>query len=520
MTYPYLHVAFSPDLTGKDRIIYRFLEILPGALSWGTLVFLVLASWQKPVWASLFIIVFDAFWLTKSVYLSVHLRANWKRISNNLKADWEERLKNFKYDHVWHMVILPFYKEGFDVVSDCLESLLDAKYPVFSAQSGSKEQYKGRMIVILAREERAGKQAEETAKAVYDEYHDKFAHFLITRHPAGLPNEIPGKGSNISWAAEEARVKILDPNRIKYEDILVSAFDIDTRVYPQYFLCLTWNFLTAEKPYFSSFQPVPIYNNNIWDAPAFSRVVATSGTFWQMMQQERPERLATFSSHSLPFKTLYEVGYWQRNMVSEDSRIFWNCLLYYDGDYSVAPLSYPVSMDANLAPTFWQTVKNIYKQQRRWCWGTAENMSYLLFGFIKNKKIPLAKRIRLALIQIEGTWSLATNPLIIFMLGWLPLFLGGTEFNTTLLSYNLPRITRDLMIVAMLGLILSAVISTWFLPPRPPKHRAWKYLPMIVQWILVPFTIPVFGAIPGLDAQTRLMFGKYMGFWVTPKHRK
>jgi len=207
-------------------------------------------------------------------------------------------------------------------------------------------------------------------------------------------------------------------------------------------------------------------------------------------------------------------------MVSEDSRIFWNCLLYYDGDYRVVPISYPVSMDANVAPTFWQTAKNVYKQQRRWCWGTAENFSYLLFGFLKNKGIPFKKRVRLALVQIEGTWSLATNPLIIFMLGWLPLVLGGTEFNSTILSYNLPRITRDLMTVAMFGLVLSAAISMWLIPPKPQKYRFSKYLFMFLQWILIPFTIPIFGAIPGLDAQTRLMLGKYMGFWVTPKHRK
>lgn len=508
MAYSYLHVAFHYDLYGKDRKIYRLLEIFPGALSWGSLFLLILVSWQKPVWAAFFIIAFDLFWLIKSTYLSMHLRASWKKMRKNMETDWSQKLKNLKYDHIWHMVILPFYKEEFNVVSDCLESLTAATYP------------EDRMIIVLASEERAGKQAEETAKAVYDKYHDKFAHFLVAKHPAGLPNEIPGKGSNITWAAEEARTKVLDAANIKYEDVIVSAFDIDTRVYSQYFLCLTWNFLTAEKPYRSSYQPVPIYNNNIWDAPAFSRVVATSGTFWQMMQQERPERLATFSSHSIPFKTLYEVGYWQKNMVSEDSRIFWNCLLYYDGDYSVVPMSYPISMDANLAPTFWQTVKNIYKQQRRWCWGTAENATYLLFGFFKNKKIGLFKRIKLSLIQIESSWSLATNPLIIFLLGWLPLILGGEEFNSTLLSYNLPRITRDLMTLAMLGLIVSAIISTWLLPPRPKKYPLIKYLSMIIQWVLVPFTIPIFGAIPGLDAQARLMLGKYMGFWVTPKHRK
>lgn len=266
-------------------------------------------------------------------------------------------------------------------------------------------------------EERAGKEAEEIAKQVLEKYQNRFAYFLITKHPKDLPGEIVGKGSNITWAAEEGRKKILDANNIKYEDVLISAFDIDTRIYPQYFLCLTWHFLTCENPYRSSFQPVPVYNNNIWDAPALSRVVATSGTFWQMIQQERPERLATFSSHSMSFKALYEVGYWQKNIVSEDSRIFWNSLLHFDGSYWVIPISYPVSMDANLGPNFWVTIKNIYQQQRRWTWGV-ENIPYLLFGLLKNKTISFKKKLHFTFVQIEGFWSLATNPLIIFF-SWL-----------------------------------------------------------------------------------------------------
>jgi len=238
-----------------------------------------------------------------------------------------------------------------------------------------------------------------------------------------------------------------------------------------------------------------------------------------MMQQERPERLATFSSHSMSFKALHEVGYWQNNMVSEDSRIFWNAYVGFNSDYKVVPLSYPVSMDANVAPTFWKTAANIYKQQRRWTWGV-ENVSYVLFAFIKNKAIPLREKIRMSFVKLEGFWSLATNPLIIFLLGWMPLVIGGKEFNETVLSYNLPNITRNIMILAMSGLVISAIISLTFLPKPPEgrqgkKHKAY----MILQWVLVPITMTFFGAIPGLDAQTRLMLGRYMGFWVTPKHK-
>jgi cellulose synthase/poly-beta-1,6-N-acetylglucosamine synthase-like glycosyltransferase len=508
MGYYYLNAGKAIDLGGRDKKVYRFLEFLPGIFTWLTLIFIFLASKFIPVFVAFFIIIFDVYWLFKTIYLFAHLRANWTRIRHYLEINWIERLKNLKYDHVWQMVFLPFYKEEEDIIDGTIKSLLNSVWD------------KKKMIIVLAYEERAGEEAEKIANKIFEKYKSSFGYFLTTKHPQNLSGELAGKGSNCAYAAQEAKRKILDKNKIEYEDVLVSNFDIDTRVYPQYFLCLTWHFLTSENPYHSSFQPIPVYNNNIWEAPAFSRVVAASATFWQMIEQERPEQLVTFSSHSMTLKSLNEIGLWQKNVVSEDSRVFWHSFLFFNGDYRVVPVAYPVSMDANLGNNFWQTIKNVYKQQRRWAWGTAENAVYLLFGCLKNKKIPLKKKFQQLFIQFEGGWSAATNPLIIFFLGWLPLLLGGEAFNRTLLSYNLPRITRDIMTLAMAGLILSAAVSMSLLPPWP-KGKKWYYkIFMLLQWILTPITIPIFGSIPNIEAQTRLMFGKYMGFWVTPKHRK
>lgn len=504
---PYYHVGTANDLSGKDRAVYRALEILPGFLTWGTLIGIVLLSAFLPMYAAIFIIAFDFYWLLKTTYLSVHLRQNWKRMKHNMELDWSARLKNLKHNDIVHLVLLPYYKESREVIEKSLDSIL----------KGSTN--KKNIAIVLAGEERAGEEHLSIGREIEGKYKNLFGYFLLSTHPKDIPGEMPGKGSNISFAAALAKEKILDKNNLDYGRVLVSAFDIDTVVYKDYFSCLTWNFLTAEDPYHSSFQPVPVYNNNIWQSPALSRVVAVSGTFWQMIQQERPERLATFSSHSMSFKALYEVGYWQKNMVSEDSRIFWNSFIHYNGDYKVVPISYPVSMDANLAPTFWQTIKNIYKQQRRWTWGV-ENIPYILFNFIKNKKIPLSNKIKMATIQLEGFWSLTTNPIIIFLMGWLPLFLGGREFNATVLSYNLPIITRNIMVLAMSGLVLSAIISLSFLPEVPSDYKKRHRFYMVLQWVFIPLTITIFSAIPGIDAQTRLMLGKYMGFWVTPKFRK
>jgi len=137
---------------------------------------------------------------------------------------------------------------------------------------------------------------------------------------------------------------------------------------------------------------VPLFTNNIWEAPALARVISFSSTFFQLIQQSRPEKMTTFSSHSMPFKALVDVDFWQTNVVSEDSRIFWQCFLYYNGDWEVVPLFYPVSMDANVDVSFSKTMVNQYKQQRRWAYG-ALDIAYTFFGFIKNKRIPFKKKL-------------------------------------------------------------------------------------------------------------------------------
>ncbi|KKT41035.1 MAG: hypothetical protein UW30_C0013G0004 [Candidatus Giovannonibacteria bacterium GW2011_GWA2_44_13b] len=503
----YLKTAFSPDLSGRDRILYRLIEIFPGALAWATLLGVFAASYFYPVGAAFFIIIFDVYWLVKTVFLSFHLRANYKRMQSNIGTDWQEKLSRTRWEHLWHLVLLPMSKEAEEVVSGTIASIEKNIWP------------KERMILVLSYEERYGAHGGKVAEAMEKKFMDKFPNFFVTIHPKGIEGEIPGKGSNETWAAREIKKIFIDPKNIPYENIIVSSFDIDTQIFPQYFEILAWNFLTATRPIRTSYQPVPVYNNNIWDVPALSRVVASSGTFWQMMQQERPERLTTFSSHSMSFKALAELDFWQTNMVSEDSRIFWNSLLYYDGDYESVPLSYPVSMDANLAPTFWGTVKNVYRQQRRWAWGV-ENFPYVVFGFIKNKKIKLRTKFYYIFNMIDGYWSWSTNALMIFALGWLPVLLGGREFNNLVLAYNLPTITRTIMTFAMVGMVTSAIISMKLLPPRPPHYGKFRTAGMVLQWILVPFTIIFFGSFPAIEAQTRLMLGNYLGFWITPKHRK
>ncbi len=510
----YIKIGQASDLADKkERRLYRFLEILPGLLSWGTLGGVVFLSWLQPVWIAFFIIAFDIYWLLRTIFLTIHLRSCFNRMEKVKKTDWLEELKKdeagfeMSWQEIYHLIILPTYKESLEVAEGTFRSLSQINYSL------------DKFIVVLACEEKGGEEALKIAREIEEKYGRIFFKFLTTVHPMDIPGELAGKGANETWAAREVKEKIIDPLKIPYENILVSVFDIDTVVHEQYFARLAWVFLKTADRLHSSYQPIPVFNNNIWDAPAFSRVAAQSSTFWQMMLQERPEHMITFSSHSMSFKSLAEMDFWSVKNVSEDSRIFWQALLFYDGRYKVEPLYLPVSMDANLAQSFWRTVLNVYKQHRRWAWG-AENIAYALFGFFQNKKISRRAKLFWTFDHLEAFWSWATNALLICFLGWLPLALGGQKFNVTVLSYNLPQITKFLMTLTMIGLIVSAIYGINLLTPRPKNRGFWHSFLMAAQWVLLPLTIIIFGAIPGLEAQTRLMLGKYMGFWVTPKERK
>ncbi len=472
--HEYLHLGRANELTNRtDRLLYRALEILPGLLAWLTLAFVFFISLEK----------------LERIQVKSSL------------------LKDLTWQDIYHIVILPMSTEPLSVIRESFLGLTNINYPL------------DKLIIVLAIEERIGESGLIIAQTIKQEFGSKFLKFIITEHPDKLPGEMRGKGSNEAWAGQYVKEKVIDSLNISYKQFIVSVFDIDTVVHSDFFACLTWHYLIAEEPLRSSFQPIPLFVNNIWEAPAFARVFAFSTTFWQMIQQARPEQLITFSSQSISLQALIDIGFWQKNVVSEDSRIFWQCLLQYDGDWRTVPLYFPVYMDANVASTFWQTIKNQYKQIRRWHYGV-ENNPYFLFGFLKNKKISRTKKLHFAFTMTEKTHSSSTNALIIFLLGWLPIILGGPTFTRTVLSYNLPRITSWIMNLAMVGLITSAAISILLLPPRPPNYGKFKWLWMVLQWLLFPINFIVFGALPALDAQTRLMFGKYMGFWITPKTRK
>lgn len=495
---------------------YRILEIIPGSLVWLTLILALVLSLAKPIWAIYFIIIFDLYWLIRIIYFILYLFISWFKYRQINKTNWRQKVKAIdKHKDIYHVVILATYREPESVIMNSTkrlyETCLDPK----------------KLIIVWTREcgARAGQFHEDEFKKWSENLHrlydDKICKLCTYIHPLVKQDELPGKGANCTWAMKKAKTEVIDKMSIPYENIIVSNFDSDTEASDNYFTRLTYLYLTVPEPTKASYQPLTLYNNNVWDASSFARVVAYSTTFWLMAELARPERMLTFSSHSMSFKTLVDVGFWETDIVTEDSRIFLQCFLHYRGDYRVEPLYTTVSMDTVMGDNIRETIKSLYKQIRRWAW-SVEHFPYEIYNFFfKYRTIPLKKKIRVFLMQTEGEYSWATAPILMTIIGRLPLWIASHQQNPSALIQNAPFILETLMSIAMLGIITSGGLSLIFIPQKP-KHKkgVWRWPMMIIQWVLTPFTMVIFGSIPAIEAQTRLMTAKYLGFDVTKKTRK
>ena len=495
----------------RDERLRRFFEIVPGACTWATILGLVALSVIRPLWVAIFIIVFDLYWVIRVGYFTTLLVFAYRRLEVEKKINWIKRcdeleaIDGLRCSNIYQAVVFPVYKEGPEVLVSSIQALINSNYD------------KKKMIVELTIEERGQEAVWESAKELQKRFRNNFYEFIITRHPDGIKGEAKTKGANATWGAKVLK-EFLDSKKIDYKHVIISCFDADTCAEKEYFGCLAYHYITNPKRMQSSYQPIPVYNNNIWHARSIARVIELGSSFMQMIETMRLDKFVTFSSHSMSFKTLVDVDYWPVDMISDDSVVYWKAFLHYDGEYRVVPLYTIVSMDVAYSKNIFKTIWLQYRQKRRWAWGV-ENFPFLMKGFVKNPRIPIMTKIRRVYNLLESHITWAVWAVILMVIAPLPILLGGTHFTQIPIGYNLPRITGMLLNFTLIASFVIIILSMLLLPPRPKDVKRTKYLVMILEWIIVPFIILILGSTPALDAQTRLMLGKYMEFQATEKTR-
>ncbi|WP_344805548.1 glycosyltransferase [Microlunatus ginsengisoli] len=501
-----------------------------------------------------------AFWLAASLSLAVRQAIEYRTMKRYRELNWEARLRhlNDPYarmheladqprldpseaeelqalnvwthsgpevpapDEVHHLIVIPVYSEGRAILEQSLEAILAANYAA------------DRLMICLTFEARSPIWNEERIEQLRATYGGRFGRFLTTRHPDGLPGEGRVKGANISWGAQEARRELLRDG-IRDHQVIVSAFDADTRPSPHYFQVLSYTYLTNPNRDVDSYQPVLLFHNNAWEVTSASRLVGYIASMWTLVDSTRPKRLRIFSSHAMGMRALVGVDFWSTNVIPDDSRQYWRMYFGTNGRAKTVPLHLPVYLDAVQSHSWWATMREQYRQIRRWSYGVID-FPYIMEQNLTNQRIPLRDKAMQTFRQLSQFHLWATVPLLLLSLRLMVNYLGPTvtrssesiaelaahanyDWSTSPLVEIASRVNSLAPVLTVVSLVISAVVALKLLPKRPRHRGPQTWVKMVLEFCALPIVAPVFFCLPAIDAQVRLLFRRYLGFRVTVKLR-
>lgn len=486
-----------------DRQVHRFLEILPGTFSWSLILFPVWGAFWIPHYVAYYVILFDILWFYKSGAFAISALVSHLRLNASKRYDWladSEKLPDFKKVH--HLIVIPIYKEPLHTLERGMDSIVNQDFD------------KKQISVVLAFEAREGEEGKQKARAIVAKYKGIFANLLVTFHP-DLPGEVKGKSSNEAYAGKHAKAVLVDKQKKDINFITVTSKDADGQLHEKYLSCLTYEFLTAENRHLLFWQPIILFYANIWRVPTPIRVMMSLSSIWGTGSVSRVDRLVNYSMYSLSLKLLSDVGYWDVDVIPEDYRIFFKSYFAKDGRVEVEPIYLPVIADAAESTSYIKSLINLYEQEKRWAWGVSDD-AYFIKKWLTHTHIPFWQRTVRVFKVLEDHFLWPVNWFAITLGANIPVLLNPA-FAQTVMGQNLPRVSFGILASCWIFLAIIIILDLKQRPKRDVGASLFKKIILPFEYLLMPVITFLFTALPGIDAHTRLMLGKYLEYRVTEK---
>jgi len=487
----------------REKKVLRFLEMLPGSLSWFLIIFPIWGSFLAPVAVAYYIIAFDVYWLYKSVTSAVLALLSHFRLKAAQEFDWLSEAKSFlDWKRIHHIVVIPTYQEPLHTIRRTLNKLSKQTFP------------RENLTIVLSFEKREGKEARIKAKKLKIEFKNVFGNLIITHHP-DLPGEVKGKSANTAWGAKKAKERLIDEQGVKIEYVTITSNDADALLHKKYFSYLTFKFLDDPHRYTKIWQSAVQFYNNIWKLPMISRAFNRVSSVVQTGILMRKDRLMNFSTYTLSLKLVDKIGYWDVDVIPEDYRMFFKAFYATAGKTEVEPIFLPLLADAAESTHFWGTMKNQYEQIKRWAWGVSDD-SYIIYKWLTVPKMPFWEK------TIRSFYVVKDH--ILWPVSWFAITLGANippllnkEFNRTIIGKTLPQVSSGILTLSLVALV-AIVFVDWKQKPNAPEGTPrWKKILSPFEFLLLPIVGFFFTALPGLSAHTKLLLGRYMEYRVTEK---
>lgn len=482
----------------------RLLEIFPGFISWNLILFLLWGGWFFPVFTAYFILAFDIYWIYTGLSLTIAVVMAHLEIRAYGHVDWLTEARGFGRDFskVKHIVMILVGNESQAVVEKTVGALFKQTIPL-------------RQIAVVLGSEGRNPKTTESCKKIQDKWRNRFGDFIVTVHPPDLPGEIKGKSSNEAWAGRRAKELLVDQKGWDIRYLTITSNDADAILDHQYFACLTFKFLDDPHRYEKFWQPAIVFYNNIWKIPMITRVINSFGNIWQTGLVARKDRLINFSNYSASLQMIDEIGYWDTDVIPEDYRIFFKAFFHLKGRVEVEPIYLMSSADAPESTSTWKTLVNDYRQKLRWAWGVSDLPLFVQMYLTDTKTSFANKTIRmLRILQDHVLWPVNW---FIVTVGVTIVTLINPEFGRTSLGYNLPRLSSGLLSITLVFLGVLLFVEYRQRPQNDTSMPRWRKWLSPLEFILMPVAGFFFSALPGLDAHTRLMLGRYLEYRITEK---
>jgi cellulose synthase/poly-beta-1,6-N-acetylglucosamine synthase-like glycosyltransferase len=487
-----------------EKGILRLLEILPGFVSWNLILLPYWGIFVFPVFIAYFVLFFNVYWFFQSLQITIAAISSHLKIQAAKIYDWMGDVRGFP-DHkrIRHMVIIATYKEPIYILERTFQSLADQEFPT------------NQIVPVLAMEK---KESQEDREAKVAELQKKFGKYFerifVTTHEL-VVGEVAGKASNEKFAAVWMKENYLEKQKIDVNYVTVTSTDADHKFHPKHFACLTYKFLDNPNRYKRFWQPAVMFYNNIWEVPAITRVPNTFMSIWNLSQISRKDKLLNTANYSLSFKLLDQVGYWDADKIPEDWGIFYKSFYKMGGGIEVEPIYLPLHADAAQSTSFWKTIKNQYLQIQRWAWGVSDD-PWIIKNYLLVRNVPFWDKTTRLFQVLKAHFLWPVNWFIITIGLTVPVLLNPA-FGRTALGYTIPKLSSFILTVALIFLVVMIFLDNIHKPKRPEKFPLWRALLVPFEFILMPITGFIFGALPGLDAHTKLMLGRYMEYRLTEK---
>jgi hypothetical protein len=549
--------ADNPD---RYRWLGRVLEMVPGTISWAVLILPLWLSFSYPWLVAYFVLSFDFYWLCRALWFSGAVIVAYRRIRRVQTVDWNQRLAALgdpsgrrrelerllagtagahealgitagphpgsvrsrrqvrteiadlrliealpepppPVDELVHLALIPTYTESIEKLRLTVRALAEAAWPA-----------ERKICAIITRE--TDDVGIANVATLREEFADAFVEFIHILDPLE-PGIVVGKSSAMAWGGRYLYRLLVRERRMDPTRIMVTDLDADYRIHPQYFAYLAWMHLTDANRDTQLYQPIPYFHNNIWDAPMLQRLFAAVLTQLQMWRSVLPEKLQSFGSYSTTLHLVHEVGYWATDAIPEDSRFFWKSYFRYGDRFRAVPLFIPIYGDAVRARGYWRSMAEQYLQARRWAWGVTD-IPYVIQNALRHPEISFWSRFwRVTNLFGEHiNWAIA--PFVVMFGATVPLLINPAFAQTTL-GQNLPLFASVMLTIALVSLFVLVIIEHLIVPPRPSQWGPFRRVMSYVQWIGLPFVGIFFSNLPALDAQTRLLTGRYLEYRVTEK---